>query len=127
LSKLKDLCVGHSFSSLDIISRLYYDGFQKEKLSIFMTLSIKFYTKPKCSLCDEVRILLNRLRKEYPLEVEELNILDDPDLYQRYKYEIPVLSFPDLSQLQGKIDRKQLKEKLDQVFKSPHPPFVKVG
>lgn len=92
-----------------------------------MTLSIKFYTKPKCSLCDEVRILLNRLRKEYPLEVEELNILDDPDLYQRYKYEIPVLSFPDLSQLQGKIDRKQVKEKLDHVFKSPHPSFVKVG
>ena len=92
-----------------------------------MTLSIKFYTKPKCSLCDEVRILLNRLRKEYSLEVEELNILDDPDLYERYKYEIPVLSFPDLSQLQRKIDRKQVKEKLDQVFKSPHPSFVKVG
>ena len=81
-----------------------------------MALSIKFYTKPKCSLCDEVRNLLNRF-KEYPLDVEELNILDDPDLYERYKYEIPVLSFPDLSQLQGRIDGKQLKEKLDRILR----------
>jgi len=82
-----------------------------------MRLSIKFYTKPKCSLCDEVRILLNKLGKKYSLDVEEVNILNDPTLYERYKYEIPVLSFPDLSQLQGKIEPKRLREKLDLVFK----------
>ena len=45
-----------------------------------MTLFIKFYTKPKCSLCDEVRIFLNKLEKEYSLDVEEVNILNDPTL-----------------------------------------------
>lgn len=83
-----------------------------------MTLSIKFYTKPKCSLCDEVRILLNKLGKKYSLDVEEVNILNDPTLYERYKYEIPVLSFPDLSQLHGKIEPDRLREKLDLVFKN---------
>ena len=60
---------------------------------------INFYTKPKCSLCDETRILLAQVGKEYPFTVEEVNILDDPNLFERYKYEIPVLSFPDLSYL----------------------------
>jgi thiol-disulfide isomerase/thioredoxin len=87
--------------------------------------SITFYTKPKCSLCDEVRIFLNRLKKEFPLEIEEVNILDDPDLNERYKYEIPVLSFPDSFQLQGKIDQKDVREKLVQIFKFPLPPFTK--
>jgi thiol-disulfide isomerase/thioredoxin len=88
------------------------------EIEIFtMTLSIKFYTKPKCSLCDEVRIFLSKLAKEYSLDVEEVNILNDPTLYEHYKYEIPVLSFPDLSQLQGKIEPKRLREKLDLVFK----------
>jgi len=81
-----------------------------------MTLPIKFYTKPKCSLCDQVRILLNKLCKRYSLEVEEVNILNDPTLYERYKYEIPVLSFPDLSQLQGRIEPDRLRKKLDQIF-----------
>ena len=77
-----------------------------------MTLSIKFYTKPKCSLCDDVRILLRQLRKEIPLDIEEVNILDDPDLYEKYKYEIPVLLFPDGSELKGRIQSKELKEKI---------------
>jgi thiol-disulfide isomerase/thioredoxin len=81
-----------------------------------MALLIKFYIKPKCPLCDEVRTLLNQLRKEYPLNVEELNILDDPSLYERYKYEIPVLLFPDQFHLQGRIDGIRLKEKLDEIF-----------
>jgi hypothetical protein len=77
-----------------------------------MTLSIKFYTKPKCSLCDEVRILLSQSRKGTPLDIEEINILDDPNLYEKYKYEIPVLLFPDGSELTGRIENKELKEKI---------------
>jgi len=77
-----------------------------------MTLFIKFYTKPRCSLCDEVRILLSQLTKENPLDIEEVNILDDPNLYEKYKYEIPVLLFPDGSALQGRIVNKELKEKI---------------
>jgi len=77
-----------------------------------MTLSIKFYTKPKCSLCDEVRILLSRLGKETPLDIEEVNILDDPNLYEKYKYEIPVLLFPDGSELKGRIENRELKKKI---------------
>lgn len=83
---------------------------------VLVALPIKFYTKPKCSLCDEVRIFLNRLKKEFPLDIEEVNILDDPDFYERYKYEIPVLLSPDKFQLSGKIDQGKLKAKLDQIF-----------
>ncbi len=75
-----------------------------------VSLPIKFYTKPKCSLCDEVRIFLTRLKKIYPLSVEEINILDDQDLYERYKYEIPVLTFSDRFQFGGRIDKDQLAE-----------------
>ena len=81
-----------------------------------MTLLIKFYTKPKCSLCDEVRTLLKQLKKEYPFDAEEVNILDDSNLYERYKYEIPVLLFSDQFQLKGKINREQLRDKLDQIL-----------
>ena len=91
-----------------------------------MTLSIKFYTKPKCSLCDEVSTFLTQLKKTYPLSVEEINILDDPDVYERYKYEIPVLVLQDKFQLQGRIDRKMLEKKLEEISRStlapPSPP-----
>jgi hypothetical protein len=96
--------------NLDLIFWVDYDSFRQEESS--MTLSIKFYTKPKCSLCNDIRILLGQLRKETPLDIEEVNILDESDLYEKYKYEIPVLLFPDGSELKGRIDDKELKEKI---------------
>jgi glutaredoxin len=86
----------------------------EEGLPILMDIFIKFYTKPKCPLCDKARTVLNELVEEYHLEVEEVNILDDPHLYQRFKYEIPVLSSPGLFQLQGRIEGEKLRKKLDQ-------------
>jgi thiol-disulfide isomerase/thioredoxin len=77
-----------------------------------MTVSVKFYTKPKCSLCDDVRILLSQLKKENPLNIKEVNILDDPNLYEKYKYEIPVLLFPDGSELKGRIGSEELRKKI---------------
>jgi glutaredoxin len=78
-----------------------------------MSILIKFYTKPKCSLCDKARKLLNRLTKEYPLNVEEVNISENPTLYERYKYEIPVLLSPGLFQLQGRIEAEELRRELE--------------
>jgi glutaredoxin len=92
---------------------IHYDGTRKEVSSSLMSILIKFYTKPKCSLCDKARKLLNRLTKEYPLNVEEVNIFDSPALYERYKYEIPVLLSPGLFQLQGRIGGKELKRELE--------------
>ena len=48
---------------------------------------LKFYTKPDCPLCDEVRDLLN----ESGVDWEEINILESADLRVRFRNEIPVL------------------------------------
>jgi hypothetical protein len=93
---------------------IHYDGTGKEVSSSLMSILIKFYTKPKCPLYDNARKLLNRLTKECPLSVEEINILDNPALHDRYKYEIPVLLSPNLFQLQGRIEREELRRGLEQ-------------
>jgi len=55
---------------------------------------IIFYTKPGCHLCDEALELLLILGDELAekLSIEEISILDDPDLYARYKHAIPVIA-----------------------------------
>jgi thiol-disulfide isomerase/thioredoxin len=98
---------------LDIAAIILYDGIQKQVSLSLMAIFIKFYTKPRCPLCDKARTLLNGLTKEYHLRVEEINILDNPILYGRYKYEIPVLLCPGLFQLQGRIEAENLRGKLD--------------
>lgn len=52
---------------------------------------IVLYGKPGCHLCDEARALLDRLSRRYPMDVEEVDITRDPDLFRRYDIRIPVL------------------------------------
>jgi len=113
LNHLKNQRKAKIITILDFIPMIHYDGTQKEVSSSLMSILIKFYTKPKCSLCDKARKLLNRLKEQYPLNVEEVNILDDPALYERYKYEIPVLLSPNLFQLQGRIEAEELRRELE--------------
>lgn len=53
-------------------------------------IRVTLYTKPGCDLCQEVRDELDTLAPEFPHTVDEISILDDANLFERYKYLIPV-------------------------------------
>ena len=55
---------------------------------------IILYTKPGCHLCDDAHELLLALGDETgaKLRIEQVNILEEPALYARYRYAIPVLA-----------------------------------
>jgi hypothetical protein len=46
--------------------------------------------KPGCHLCDEARAVVARVTAELGEAFEELSILDDPALHERYWEQIPV-------------------------------------
>jgi glutaredoxin-related protein len=48
---------------------------------------LKFYTKPECPLCDQVREVLENSDVEW----EEINIYNSPEHLSQFRNEIPVL------------------------------------
>ena len=54
--------------------------------------SITLYTRPGCHLCEDAADLLERLAPRFALRVDEVDILGDADLYERYKHSIPVIA-----------------------------------
>jgi thiol-disulfide isomerase/thioredoxin len=50
------------------------------------------YSRPGCHLCDDAAELLERLAQRIPIAIVEVNILNDIDLYERYKHSIPVVA-----------------------------------
>jgi hypothetical protein len=54
-------------------------------------LTVTFYTKPGCGLCDEAKAELESLAAEFPHRLTEMSILDDPQLFERYRHLIPVV------------------------------------
>jgi hypothetical protein len=54
-------------------------------------LRVRLYEKADCGLCAEAHGALTRLRTRMALEIERVDILLDPVLFERYALRIPVL------------------------------------
>ncbi|PSK96398.1 glutaredoxin-like protein DUF836 [Haloactinopolyspora alba] len=46
--------------------------------------------RPGCHLCDDARVVIQRVCADLGVSWEERSILDDPDLEHRYAEQIPV-------------------------------------
>lgn len=54
-------------------------------------MRITLYSKPGCHLCEDVKFELLDLQSELGFDLVEENILDDPKMFEAYKYLIPVV------------------------------------
>jgi glutaredoxin len=72
---------------------------------------LTLYSKPGCHLCDEAKNKVERLRaRGYELSIEERDITADPELFERYRYAIPVVELPDGRSLEAPISEYKLEK-----------------
>lgn len=56
-----------------------------------MTSVVTIYGKPGCHLCEQASVTARSVCADFDARVEEINILDDPELVDRYAEQIPVI------------------------------------
>lgn len=54
-------------------------------------IPVTIYSRPGCHLCDEMKLLVQRIGASIPIVIEEIDISINPELEQLYGLEIPVL------------------------------------
>ena len=75
---------------------------------------ITFYYKDGCWLCDHAQEMLNGLKVRHDIIVNKVAIDSDDELYEMYRFDIPVFEFRDGSHLHGRIRKKELLKKLEE-------------
>lgn len=75
---------------------------------------IIFYYKDGCWLCDTAQEMLNGLKDKHGIEVNMVDITSSDDLYELYRFDIPVFEFKDGSTLHGRIKKKDMLRKLEE-------------
>jgi glutaredoxin len=50
------------------------------------------YSRPGCHLCEEAKQTIAAAGNSDEYTLEEINIEDDPELLERYQYDIPVIT-----------------------------------
>lgn len=77
-------------------------------------VNITFYYKPECWFCDLAEEVLNGFIDRYNLKINKVDITKDDELYELYRFDIPVLEFEDGSTLHGRIKLKDLLKKIQE-------------
>lgn len=71
-------------------------------------MKLTLYSRPGCHLCEEMKSVVERVRLDYPFELDEVNISGDPELERRYGPEIPVLELDGKKLAKYRLDEPAL-------------------
>ena len=77
-------------------------------------VNLTFYYREGCWLCDKAEELVNGLKEKYSINLKKVLIDSDDELYELYRFDIPVIEFQDGSELHGVIKKKDLLRKLEE-------------
>ena len=54
-------------------------------------MTITIYSKPGCHLCDRAKEVVERCRSKADFRVEVIDISQHPELFERYRNDIPII------------------------------------
>lgn len=69
---------------------------------------VTFYTKAGCHLCEEARDLLDDIAAQMPYDLTEIDIRSDLDIFEKYRYRIPVIIIDETLVIEGRIEYSDL-------------------
>lgn len=76
------------------------------------TIPIEFYTKPDCPLCDRAMEVIRKFEDRFSIEIKEIDIRADAQLYEKYKHTIPVIVVAGQEPIESIVDREKLLQQL---------------
>ena len=76
------------------------------------TTTVTIYTRPGCHLCDEAKAAIEASGCAGEYSLVEVNIDQDPELRDRYGYDIPVIFINGVKVFKHRVDPAEFKRKL---------------
>jgi glutaredoxin len=73
-------------------------------------MKVQFYSRSNCPLCEEAKLMLELVKEDISLDIEEINIEEDDELHEKYLLRIPVIMSKGEIIQEGRIDYPTLLE-----------------
>jgi glutaredoxin len=81
-----------------------------------MPIILEILTKTDCCLCDDAKIIIDRVLQDYDARLIVTDIESDNDLFEQYKEKIPVLKINGEEHFVFKVHPITLRKKLDKIL-----------
>lgn len=73
---------------------------------------VTLYTRPGCHLCDEAKLAIAPVLREFGATLREVNIENDPVLEERYGVDIPVIFLGPRKVAKHRVDLPQFQRQM---------------
>jgi glutaredoxin len=77
--------------------------------------TVVLYSRPACCLCDDARVILERVRSRCPFAFQERDIDGDDALLRAYLERIPVVTIDGVEAFELFVDESELERRLGMV------------
>ena len=75
-------------------------------------ITVVLYTRADCHLCDDARVVLERVRADVPFDLVERDIERDEALHRRYLDRIPVVEVAGEEAFEFFVEEAELRRRL---------------
>lgn len=79
---------------------------------------VTLYTRPGCHLCEEAKVAITPILREFGAVLREVNIDEDEILKDRHGWEIPVIFIGSRKAAKHRVDVVQFRRQLQEAGKS---------
>jgi len=77
-----------------------------------MKVQVTLYSKPGCHLCEEMKLEIARANCAEVFDLEEVNIESNPELWTRYRFDIPVLLIDGVEMFRHRLTAEEFRERI---------------
>ncbi|HEX6728695.1 MAG TPA: glutaredoxin family protein [Pyrinomonadaceae bacterium] len=70
---------------------------------------VTIYSRPGCHLCEEAKAVIEAACSGDEFTLEEVNIESDPELLNRYQYDVPVIAINGVDTFMHRVDPDEFK------------------
>lgn len=84
------------------------------KLAACGPRDVTLYSRPGCHLCEEAKVVITPLLREFGAILREINIDEDAVLKERYRWDVPVIFIGARKAAKYRVDAAQFRRQLEQ-------------
>lgn len=74
---------------------------------------VEIFSGPECHLCAEAKAVLEKLELDINFELIEHDINDDPEIFERYHLEIPVIHIDGRKAFKYRVDPVDARQRIE--------------
>jgi len=82
---------------------------------------VTLYTKANCPLCQRAERVILSLQAELGFRFERQDITQDPTLYERYRFDIPVIAIDGQERFHHRVSKAELRAALGPTSRPQRP------